>query len=84
MYAIRSYYALPLLWVLGEHPPLSGEAVGMAFGLSRDRAAYVALGAQAGELAMELVVDRLRPLLEGAKARAWSACDAKQVQIVFV
>jgi len=80
---LRALPVLPLFCVLGENPPLSGEVVGIAFGLSADRAAYVAVGGQSGELARELVIDRLRPLFDGAKSRAWSACDAKQIQIVF-
>jgi DNA polymerase-1 len=62
---------------------MSGDVVGLAFGLADDRAAYLAMGANSGELSMAFVVDRLRSLLVGADARAWSARDAKQIQIVF-
>jgi DNA polymerase-1 len=80
---LRAPPMIPLVCVLGEHTPMSGEVVGLAFGLAADRAAYLSIGAGAGELSMESVVERLRPLLEGEDARAWSACDAKQIQIVF-
>jgi DNA polymerase-1 len=69
--------------VLGENAPLSGDVTGLAFGLADDRAAYLPIGADAGGLSMEGVVDGLRTLLEGANARSWSAIDTKQTQIVF-
>ncbi|MFB3118443.1 MAG: 5'-3' exonuclease H3TH domain-containing protein, partial [Myxococcota bacterium] len=80
---LRALPIIPLICVLGENTPMSGSVVGLAFGLADDRAAYLAIGADSGELPMEFIVDRLRPLFEGAEARAWSACDAKQIQIVF-
>ncbi|HEX9814547.1 MAG TPA: DNA polymerase I [Myxococcota bacterium] len=80
---LRALPMIPIVCVLGENAPTSGEIVGLAFGLADDRSAYLAIGAEPGGLSMERVVDRLRPLFEGADARAWSACDAKQVQIVF-
>ncbi|MCH8890190.1 MAG: DNA polymerase I, partial [Myxococcales bacterium] len=80
---LRALPMIPLICVLGENAPMSGPVIGLAFGLADDRAAYLAIGADSGELSMAFVADRLRPLLEGADARAWSACDAKQIQIVF-
>ena len=80
---LRALPMIPLICVLGENAPMSGDVVGLAFGMAGDCAAYLAIGADSGELSMEFVADRLRPLLEGADARAWSACDAKQIQIVF-
>jgi DNA polymerase-1 len=80
---LRELPVIPLICVLGENAPMSGDIIGLAFGMADDRAAYLAIGAGAGELSMAFAVDRLRPLLEGADARDWSACDAKQIQIVF-
>jgi DNA polymerase-1 len=80
---LRALPMVPLFCVLGENAPMSGEVAGLAFGLAGDRAAYLGIGAEPGKLGMELVVDRLRPLLEGADAHGWSACDAKQIQVVF-
>ncbi len=80
---LRALPMIPLVCVLGEDAPMSGGVVGLAFGLADDRAAYLAIGAGSGALSMEFVIERLRPLLEGADARAWSACDTKQIQIVF-
>ena len=80
---LRALPMIPLICVLGENAPMSGDVVGLAFGMAGDCAAYLAIGADSGELSMEFVADRLRPLFEGADARAWSACDAKQIQIVF-
>jgi DNA polymerase-1 len=80
---LRALPMIPLLCVLGENAPMSGNVVGLAFGMTDDCAAYLAIGADSGELSMAFVADRLRPLLEGADARPWSACDAKQIQIVF-
>ncbi len=78
--------ALPMLtWmcVPVDGAALSGDVVGVALALAEGRAAYLAIGGDDGALALELVAERLRPLFEGADARAWSACDAKQVQIAF-
>ena len=80
---LRALPMIPLICVLGENAPMSGNVIGLAFGMTDDCAAYLAIGADSGELSMEIVADRLRPLFEGADARAWSACDAKQIQIVF-
>jgi DNA polymerase-1 len=80
---LRALPMIPLICVLGENAPMSCDVIGLAFALDGDRAAYLAIGADSGELSMEFVADRLRPLFEGADARAWSACDAKQIQIVF-
>jgi DNA polymerase-1 len=80
---LRARPMVSLICVLGENAPISGDVVGLAFALNGDCAAYLAIGTDSGELSMEFVADRLRPLLEGADARAWSACDAKQIQIVF-
>jgi DNA polymerase-1 len=80
---LRALPMITLICVLGENTPISGDVVGIAFGMPGDCAAYLEIGADSGELSMEFVADRLRPLLEGADARAWSACDAKQSQIVF-
>jgi len=84
--AVAKLSALPmisLVCVPGDKAPMSGDVVGLAFGIAEDCAAYLAIGAEPSELSLERVADRLRPLLEGADARAWSACDAKQIQIVF-
>ncbi len=80
---LRELPMIPLICVLGENAPMSCDVVGLAFGMADDCAVYLAFGADSGELSMEFVADRLRPLFEGADARAWSACDAKQIQILF-
>jgi DNA polymerase-1 len=80
---LRALPVIPLIGVLGENAPMSGDVVGLAFAIDGDCAAYLAIGAGSGELSMGFVADRLRPLFEGADARAWSACDAKQIQIIF-
>ncbi|MBW2493443.1 MAG: hypothetical protein JRE43_01730, partial [Deltaproteobacteria bacterium] len=72
-----------LICVLGEHAPLSGRVAGLAFALADDRAAYLPIGADAGGLALDDVVERLRGVFEGAGARSWSAIDTKESQIVF-
>ncbi len=74
---------LPLLCVLGERAPIAADVIGFALGLDESRAAYVAVGPGADELPLEVVIDRFRPLFEGAHARAWIAADAKQIQIVL-
>jgi len=74
---------IPLICVLGENTPMSGEVVGLAFAMTDDSAAYIAIGADSGQLPMAFIAERLRPLLAGADGRAWSACDTKQAQIVF-
>jgi DNA polymerase-1 len=84
--AVAKLRALPmisLVCVPGDNAPMSGDVVGLALGIAEDCAAYLAIGVESSELSLERVADRLRPLLEGADARAWSACDAKQIQIVF-
>jgi DNA polymerase-1 len=80
---LRGLSMIPLFGVLGENAPLSGDVVGIALGLADDRAAYLEIGAGSGELSMAFVADRLRALFEGDDARAWSASDAKQIQIIF-
>ncbi|MFV1978120.1 MAG: 5'-3' exonuclease H3TH domain-containing protein, partial [Myxococcota bacterium] len=80
---LRELPMIPLICVLGEKAPMSCDVVGLAFGMADDCAVYLAIGADSGELSMEFVADRLRPLFEGADARAWSACDAKQIQVLF-
>jgi len=80
---LRDDAMMTLICVADEGAPMAGEVVGLALALADDRAAYLAIDADSAGLALELVAQRLRPCFEGDAARAWSACDAKQIQIVF-
>jgi len=59
---LRALPVIPLIGVLGENAPMSGDVVGLAFAIDGDCAAYLAIGAGSGELSMGFVADRLRPL----------------------
>jgi DNA polymerase-1 len=72
---------VPLVAVPGEGGALVGGAVGLAFAESPERAAYLPLGD--GGHAFEEVAARLAPLLGEGGSVAWSALDAKALQILF-
>ena len=83
---LRELPALALAAVFGDASPLRATPAGLAFALAPERAAYVPLagdGLLATGLPVAEVVASLRPLLDGARARPWSARDSKPLQIWF-
>ena len=79
--------AIALHLVGCEQGAMRDDPVGVALSLPDDGSAYLPLAHEGlGEnTALELshVIDALRPLLTGKKARPWAALDAKLVQAVL-
>ena len=77
---------IPLLAVTRGTPPFADAPVGVAMALAPDRAAYVPIaapGASAPALAIDDVVEGLRPLIGSPGAVAWIGCDVKRTQRLF-
>ena len=84
--ALRQLPCIPLLSVASVAGPLAGEPVAVAVALASEVAAYVpiaAAGAPAPALAIDTVVERLRPLLGSPGAVAWIGRDVKGTQRFF-
>jgi DNA polymerase-1 len=75
---------IPLLAVTRGTSPFADDPVGVAVALAPDRAAYVPIAASgAPALAIDDVIERLRPLIESPGAVAWIGCDVKRTQRLF-